>query len=209
MALPCIEVADAPANEAFLSNPKDVSIVKPALDILTASKGIIKVYYGLQTEDRKHVYVYNVWEDLQDHKNLQADPVVYPELGKQCAKFGTRNADVIHIQPTSEPYKALSSPATELAYITVKPGQSKEKVESKVAELVNAASSLPEKWGGLAAVWGPTVEKSDTIGLIIGWTSVEAHWTAVKSVPELIKLLGEIREIADISLTHAELTEFQ
>lgn len=42
MTLPCIEVADAPATEAFLANPKDVSIVQPALEILKKSPGIIK-----------------------------------------------------------------------------------------------------------------------------------------------------------------------
>jgi len=208
MSLPCVEVADAPATEAYIANPKDVTIVKPALDILKNSKGIIKVYSGLQTEDAKHAFVYNVWEDIKDHHSLQAEPVIYPELGRQVGRFMTRASDVIHIQPTAEPYKALGAPATELAFMTVKPGQSKEAVEAKLVELVTAANSLPESWGAISAVWGPTVEKPDTLGLIIGWTSVDAHWKTVQTVPQLIQLLKEMREIADISLTHAELTEY-
>lgn len=114
-----------------------------------------------------------MWEDLQDHRNLQADTVQYPILGKHCGQFMAAAADVIHIQPLAEPYKALESPATELAYMTVKPGVSKETLESKLDQLAKTVNSLPESNGAISAVWGPTVEKDDTLGLIIGWTSVD------------------------------------
>ncbi|CCM05047.1 uncharacterized protein FIBRA_07249 [Fibroporia radiculosa] len=211
MSLPCVEVADAPATEAFLANPKDVSLVQPALDILKKSPGIIKVYYGLQTEERKHGYVFNgeyIWEKLQDHRNLQAEPEIYPELGKQCSRFFTQRSEMVHINPTADPFKAIGSPATEVASISLKAGQSKEVLEQQVGLLAATVNGLPEHWGAISAVWGPTVERDDTFGLIIGWTSVDAHWNTVKTVPELIQLLKEIREIADISLIHAELTEY-
>ncbi|KAI0933594.1 hypothetical protein AcW1_005382 [Taiwanofungus camphoratus] len=208
MALPCVEVAEAPSSEAFRANPKDTSIVQPALGILKSSKGIVKIYYGLQTEDEKHAFIYNVWEALEDHKRLQADPVVYPELGKYDKNVFARTSDVIHIQPTSEPYKALGAPVTELAYITVKPGQSKEKVEELVDALAKAVDALPAEWGEISASWGPTVEKDDVLGLMIGWTSVDAHWNTVKTVPEVIETLNQIRQVADITLTHAALTEW-
>jgi len=208
MSLPCIEVADAPATEAYKADPTSVTLVGPAMDILKKSQGIIKVYYGLQTEDDKHVYVYNVWEDIKDHHRLQADAVTYPILGEKCAQFMTERSRMVHIQPTSEPYAALGAPATELAYVTVKPGQSKEKVETIGSSLMNLMNELGDKGGVISAVWGPTVEKDDTIAFIIGWTSVEAHWNTVKSNPDAIKLLGELREIADITLTHANLKEY-
>lgn len=49
MALPCVEVAEAPSSEAFRANPKDTSIVQPALGILKSSKGIVK-YAAFRSE---------------------------------------------------------------------------------------------------------------------------------------------------------------
>ena len=114
-----------------------------------------------------------VWEDLQDHNNLQADSVQYPILGSHCQRFAAAATEITHIQPLAEPYKALEAPATELAYFTTKPGVSKEVLETKVEELVKTVNALPESWGAISAVWGPTVEKHDTLGLVIGWTSVD------------------------------------
>jgi len=208
MSLPCVEVAVAPANEAYLANPKDKSLVQPALDLLKGSKGLIKIYYGQEAEDAKTVYVYNIWEELQDHRNLQADPVQYPILGKHTEQFMAAGSSVIHIQPLAEPFKALEAPATELAYMKVIPGVSKETLENRLDGLVKAVNGLPESYGAISAVWGPTVENDDTLGLIIGWTSVDAHWDAVRTVPDLIQRLKDIREIATISLTHQLLAPY-
>ena len=45
MSLPCIEVATAPATEAFLGNPKDRSHVEAAFTLLKSTKGLIKYVY--------------------------------------------------------------------------------------------------------------------------------------------------------------------
>ncbi|KZT70174.1 hypothetical protein DAEQUDRAFT_737635 [Daedalea quercina L-15889] len=209
MALPCVEVATAPASEAFLANPKDVvSLVQPAFDLLKSTKGLLKIYYGRETEDPSQVYVYPIWEKLEDHKALQADAVQYPILGEHCGRFMGAASNVIHIRPLAEPYKALEAPATELAYMTVNPGVPKATLETKLDELAKMVNALPESWGAISAVWGPTVERDDTLGLIIGWTSVDAHWNAVKTVPELISQLKDIREIATINLTHQILAPY-
>ncbi|KZT11601.1 uncharacterized protein LAESUDRAFT_720850 [Laetiporus sulphureus 93-53] len=209
MSLPCIEVAETPSTEAFLANPKDKSLVQPALDLLKNSKGIVKSYYGLQSEEEKHFYVYNVWERLQDHENLQADAVNYPILQQHCLKVMAGAPNVIHIQPAAEPYKALSAPTTELGFITIKPGVSKATVEAKTKELVANANKLPAEWGVISAVWGRVVEKDDTLALVIGWTSVEQHWKTVSTVPEVVAQLDDMRKVADIALTHSELSEWK
>ncbi|KZT11603.1 uncharacterized protein LAESUDRAFT_720854 [Laetiporus sulphureus 93-53] len=213
MSLPCIEVAEAPSTEALLASPKDKSLVQPALDLLKNSKGIVKIYYGLQSEERKHCYVYNIWERLQDHENLQADAVNYPILQQHCSNVMASASDMIllseiHIQPAAEPYKALSAPTTELGFITIKPGVSKATVEAKTKELVANANKLPAEWGVISAVWGRVVEKDDTLALVIGWTSVEQHWKTVSTVPEVVAQLDDMRKVADIALTHSELSEW-
>ncbi|TFY65030.1 hypothetical protein EVJ58_g2233 [Rhodofomes roseus] len=184
MSLPCIEVVTVPANEAFIASPKDRSVVQPAFDFLKSNRGLINADHERRST------------------SIPADPVQHAILGKHCKQFMGGAPEVIHIQPLAEPYKALEAPATELAYITVNAGVSKETLETKLDELAKAVNALPESYGAISAVWGPTVEKADTLGLIIGWTSVEAHWNTVKTVPELIQLLKDIREIATISLTH-------
>ncbi|GBE82669.1 hypothetical protein BKA93DRAFT_822942 [Sparassis latifolia] len=205
MAPLCIEVADAPSTAAFRA---DQAIAGPAGEILKNTQGVVKVYYGLQFEEEKHVYVCNVWERLDDHRRLQADAVAYPLLGKACAQFMAGGSRIVHIYPTSEPYGALAAPATELAYVTVKPGQSKEKVDEYGAALMALMNGLPESYGVRTAVWGQTEENPNTIAFVIGWTSVEAHFNTVKTHPEAIRLLTELREIADITLSHAELKAY-
>lgn len=104
---------------------------------------------------------------------MQADSVQYPILGKHCQQFAAAATEIVHINPLAEPYKALGAPATELAYMTTKPGTPKEVLEAKMDELAKTMNALPKSWGMVSAVWGPTVEKDDTLGLIIGWTSVD------------------------------------
>ncbi|EMD34351.1 hypothetical protein CERSUDRAFT_117230 [Gelatoporia subvermispora B] len=206
-ALPCVEIAWAGSADAYRENPADISLVQPALDILKRFPGIVKVYHGLQTEDQKDCYIYNVWETLGHHEALQKHPEEYPALRAAVLKFWGTHPRILHVQPTSEPYAALGAPVTELALFTLKPGQSKEKLEELASLLTGGAPR--EGTGLIDAVWGPVVERSDMVGLILGWTSVEAHWKLVTTDPGAIDLLKQIREIADIEVTHTVQQEYK
>ncbi|OCH90660.1 hypothetical protein OBBRIDRAFT_586678 [Obba rivulosa] len=207
-ALPCVEIAWSGSNDAYRENPADTSLVQPAFDILKRSDGIIKIYHGLQTEDQKDAYIYIVWETLGHHEALQKNPTEYPALGEAVLKFWSAPPRMLHVQPTSEPYAALGAPATELALATLKPGQSKERLEELVDTLTKGAPP-GEATGLVSAVWGPVVERSDMVALILGWTSVEAHWKLVTTDPGAIELLKQIREIADIEVTHSAQHEYK
>ncbi|KAF9821601.1 hypothetical protein IEO21_00447 [Rhodonia placenta] len=205
-----VEIADALAADAFLASPRDPNLVKPALDIVAEAQGSLRTYYGLQTEERKHSYLVNVWDAIQSHHDLQANKAVYGEFKKNITSLAKSHPDILHVQiKNGDPYKALNAPVTAFTTITLKPGESKELLEEKVREVTEAGNSIPASWGSYGIVSGPIIEKEATYALIIGWDSAEAHWKTVTTVPELVNPLTEIRGLADIGSAHVALVEYK
>ncbi|KAI0806916.1 hypothetical protein C8Q74DRAFT_1362484 [Fomes fomentarius] len=73
-ALPTVEVAFAPATEAFRANPRDLPLVKPTLEILNKADGQIKSWYGIQHEDKQTAYVLVE----ADHRTFVVAPLFFP-----------------------------------------------------------------------------------------------------------------------------------
>ena len=136
---------------------------------------------------------------------------------------------MVHVRPTSEPYKALGAPVTEIAYFTPQAGHSKSEVEQVVDAIAKAMVAAGEAYGVVDAAWGPTVEKENTVGLFIGWTSVDvcasssllahlvallicvdgqAHWDAIKTNKTLADLIDKIKSISVVDFVHVELTKY-
>ncbi|OBZ75177.1 hypothetical protein A0H81_04819 [Grifola frondosa] len=200
MAFPCVEIAKAAPTDAFRADPKDVNIVQPALNLLKSCDGMIKEFYGLQTEETKKAYVINVWESLDHHKKLQTDETKYPILNKNTETFFSGAVDILHVQLTSEPYKAFQAPVTEIATFTLHEGQSKEQLEEWVNALVNGVNALPEDSGAYWASWGPSVEKDNVLVVFIGWESVKAHFEVVKTNQLAMDIISKCRGISTIEL---------
>ncbi|CCM05036.1 uncharacterized protein FIBRA_07238 [Fibroporia radiculosa] len=207
MSLPIIEIIHGKAIDAVTADPWNKAIVGPALDIVGNAPGSLKIYRGLQTEEPKHLYVYVAWTELQAHKNFQADPVNYPEVGKRVGSFMVSDRDMFHVEPSADPYKALNAPVTELALLTPRPGYTKENVAEKVKTLVESPHSLQEDLGLISAFWGPVVEKENTLALIVGWKSVEAQ-RGIFAVPQVAALLKACSEVAELQVTLASLLEY-
>ncbi|KAI0781366.1 hypothetical protein BD413DRAFT_504828 [Trametes elegans] len=211
MALPTIEIVHKAAPEAFRANPTDRALVKDAFDILSAQKGQLQKYYGLEHEDKATTYLFIAWEDLEDHQRLMNDKETYPRLGKAAETFfvpeGGKEA-MIHVRPISEPYKAFEAPVVELAHFTVKQGVSKGTLEQTVDTLTKEMNAAGDSEGVVYATWGPTVEKDDTVTIIIGWQSVEAHIKAVTTNPTLSGLVNKLKELADFTLVHVPLKKW-
>ncbi|KAI0350210.1 hypothetical protein OH77DRAFT_1514494 [Trametes cingulata] len=206
MALPTIEVVHKRATEAFRANPKDASLVKDAFDILSAQKGQLQKYYGLEHEDKETAYAVIAWEELEDHYRLMKDAETYPRLGAATSTFFDSTQPgketMLHVRPTSEPYKAFEAPVTEIAHFTLKEGKSKSELEELVDTLAKAVNAAGDSEGAVYAAWGPTVEKDNLVVLFIGWTSVEAHWNAVQNNKTLSDLVSKGKSLADIQLVH-------
>ena len=161
---------------------------------------------------------------------MVSNQTVYARLRETITSiFDTSAAalQVIHIKPTSEPYKALEAPVLEIATFTLNEGESKPALENSVQELANGAIG---RAGVIDASWGPIVEKPNAVALFIGWTTVEvhlsvhrtltlscivmfgtdvrlaqAHWDLVHGDPELADLIGKCAAISTIELVHVPL----
>ncbi|KAI0637416.1 hypothetical protein C8Q77DRAFT_1097451 [Trametes polyzona] len=213
MSLPTIEVIYLPATEAYRANPKDESLLKPAFDLLAEQKGHLQTYAGIKHEDKATAYVVVAWETLEDHRRLQENKELYPVLNAKTTTFfdvskPPAESTMVHVRPTSEPYKALGAPVTEIAYFTPQAGHSKSEVEQVVDAIAKAMVAAGDAYGVVDAAWGPTVEKENTVGLFIGWTSVDAHWNAIKTNKTLADLIDKIKSISAVNLVHVELTKY-
>ncbi|EIW60784.1 uncharacterized protein TRAVEDRAFT_165861 [Trametes versicolor FP-101664 SS1] len=210
MSLPTIEVVYRPGTEAFRAKPKDASFVKPAFDILSQQKGQLQKFFGLQHEDKTSAYVIVAWEDLEDHKRLMNDTETYPRLGAAVGSFFDVTAkapqNMVHVRPTSDPFKAFEAPVTEIAYFTLKAGTSKDAGEQLIDTLSKAMIAAGSADGVVHSAWGPVVEKDNVIALFIGWTSVDAHHKAISANTTLAGLITQLRAAFEVDLVHVEFT---
>ncbi|KAH9857623.1 hypothetical protein C2E23DRAFT_284027 [Lenzites betulinus] len=212
MSFPTIEIVYKPATDAFIANPKDAALMKPAFDILSAQKGQPQKYYGLEHEDKATGYLFIAWDALEDHQRMMNDAETYPKLGAAVGAFfdgaKTGKNEMIHVRPTSDPYKAFEAPVTELALFTLQEGKSKAELEQAIGTLSDAMNAAGEADGVVSSSWGPIAEKDNGFALFIGWTSVDAHWNAVKNNKTLSAPVGQIKAIATIELVHVPLTKW-
>ena len=111
---------------------------------------------------------------MKHHQDLINDAEAYPKLKKEIGSiFDASKLNMFHAALTSEPYKALEAPVTELAIFTLHDGQSKNTLEGLVDDLAKAVNAAPKSAGAILAAWGPIVEKDNSIALVIGWTSID------------------------------------
>ncbi|RPD59183.1 hypothetical protein L226DRAFT_510337 [Lentinus tigrinus ALCF2SS1-7] len=209
MSLPVVEVICAPATEAFRANPRSLPLVAPTFDILKKVDGQIRSYYGLQHEDSSLAYTLVAWESLGHHHELMNDEVAYPPLVDVIQKIiDPFKLKMFHCAFTSEPYKALQAPVTELATFTLNPGQSKDALEGLVEDLSQAMNAAPRDSGVVHAAWGPTIEHDDMVALFVGWTSIEAHWNLVKTDQTIVNLVNNLRNISTIKVVHIPMSYY-
>ncbi|CDO68872.1 hypothetical protein BN946_scf185000.g15 [Trametes cinnabarina] len=209
MSLPTIEVVWKQATEAFRADPKNREHVKSAFDILSAQKGQLQKYFGVQHEDRATAYAIIAWAELDDHYKLMNDAETYPRLGEATKSFfePSSPSNMVHVRPTAEPFKAFEAPVTEIAWFTLKEGHSKSDLEQQVDALTKTILAGGPANGVVSGAWGPTVEKDSVIGLFLGWTSVEAHWNAVKD-KTIGDMIAKIQTIASVEVIHIPLTKW-
>ncbi|KAI0320535.1 hypothetical protein OF83DRAFT_1081538 [Amylostereum chailletii] len=199
MADKAYEVAYWPASDAVLEDP---SLVDPALDILR-TKTPYPLFTGIQTE-APNFWVVIVWETVNAHKEFMASPE-YPGLVEALAPtFKTKEVTLVHAHFTADPLGAFGAQATEHAWITAKAGVGADVVVAVIERILSVVREERQAVSSGGA-WGRVVEKSEEILLVIGWTSVEAHVGFVSGGGPGEALVNELREIADIRMSHAKL----
>lgn len=169
---------------------------------------------------------------MEDHHKLIADKETYAVLGQHCSLFwANTSVKMVHVRPTSEPYKAFGSPVTEIALFSLREGESKEKLEEYVSTLAKRIDALDADAGAFGPAWGPVVEHDNKVVLFVGWTSVEVLRCFVLAVDRqklivmllfsflqvsqkaigsaaAVDLIANIRKIADVTLVYVKLSKW-
>ncbi|RPD59180.1 hypothetical protein L226DRAFT_536186 [Lentinus tigrinus ALCF2SS1-7] len=210
MGNPTVEFAYAPATEIMRQDPHNEGALAETISILKAQDGVIKIYNGLQHEDKATTYLLVVWESYEHHEKLMKDEVTYPILGSALSSvLDLSKISLLHVKPTNEPYKAFEAPVLEIVTYTLHDGQSKTKLEGLVDKLANHLTNTAKSSTEVANVfhtsWGPTREKDNVLVLFIGWPSIEAHLDLVKNDPGAIDIIGQCKAISDVDVIHVPL----
>ncbi|KAJ7069763.1 hypothetical protein C8F01DRAFT_527375 [Mycena amicta] len=198
--MPCIQIAGFPISEAFVSSP---DTFKAPLDVIKTAQGHIKSYYGVQVEDKQSGYFVSVWETYEDHLKLIAEPG-YQSLVQilRPATIDSSKFNRNHIDVSTDPLAALSSPAVEFVVFTLKNGPTDaDKLVPLLTELesgLNAAAGAHPP-----CIWGQSREDKSKFLLVVGWDTVEAHWEAVKEGTGLHATVGKIASLADLVIGHS------
>ncbi|KAK7022259.1 hypothetical protein R3P38DRAFT_3195642 [Favolaschia claudopus] len=107
-----------------------------------------------------------------------------------------------HINVSVDFNPAFSAPAVEYGVLTLKPGQSADKLASLGGELVKMLDAAT----GVHAptLWGQSIEDGNKFLLVVGWDSLEAHQAAV-SGGSFSGIITQLTEIAELSVKHAHM----
>ncbi|KZT66440.1 hypothetical protein DAEQUDRAFT_768014 [Daedalea quercina L-15889] len=204
MPAACVEIACAPATEAFIADPHADALVRPALEILRGVPGVRHIHYALDPA-RNYAYVLNVWASLDDHRRLQADGKTYAALAKRVALVKARRSDIEHVLATSgDPCQVLRAPANEVVHFAVKSGGEVGALEGLVGTLVEALRRACD----VSVFWGRIAEREDTLCLVAGWNSVETSWETALTNAEVSNIVKEIGVVADMQRVSLKLTEW-
>ncbi|KAJ6585069.1 hypothetical protein B0H19DRAFT_409464 [Mycena capillaripes] len=200
--MPTLQIATFPVSEAFVSKPE---IFKAPMDVIKTAEGHISSFYGLQVEDTKTGYFVSVWESYEHHQKLIGEPS-YASIIEALKPAVSGKLQRNHINVAGDVDTALSSPAVEFVVFTVKPDASAEKLETLLGELAKgldaAAGAHPP------CVWGQGIEDK-TKFLLVGWDTVDAHWEAVKEGTGLYATIGQIKEVAGLTIGHSHVKKHQ
>ncbi|KAF7977718.1 hypothetical protein HWV62_2996 [Athelia sp. TMB] len=164
--------------------------------------GIEASYHGFQYDDevdagaKKAVWV-NVWDSYDsapaelDHLKTHFKPENKPQ--------------VTHVRVGTDATKSLAAPCTEIATLTLKPGESAEALGS----FLDALKSLFAAGAGHHAMaWGPTFENPNVFVGILGWDTREDHIKAVAPGTEAYDIIQKMDAIAPVTLFHVDLKKF-
>lgn len=165
--IPTTEIIIFETSEDFR---KDVSILRPAFDIVSKSDGFRKpVYSGTQIENPTTGYLFLNWDSLAHHQAVMTSPSYGPLLEELKPAFGGPSK-MYHVIFNDHPI-ALEQPVTEVLLITLKDPSHR----AEVFDIIGKISDQTKKM----IVFGPALEDENTIIVVGGWESVEAHWKTV------------------------------
>ncbi|KAJ3500153.1 hypothetical protein NMY22_g19356 [Coprinellus aureogranulatus] len=200
--MPVVEIATFPASEAFIADPTLLN--GPITNILAKADGFISAYVGLQVEDRKTAYLVVVWQSLEAHQKLIADPI-YPELGAQLKPALAGAINIQHVEFAGDATVAFNAPVTEVAIAKLKEGKAKEDFVAFIPTIVETSKAVPGIHG--PGAYGEVIEEQRSFYLVLGWESVEAHKAVVSSGGPGKEVVAKFLDLVDMTVVHVKFTK--
>jgi len=197
--MPTVQIAVFPVSDSFSSDPDSF---KAPLEAIKTADGHIGSYYGVQVEDPKTGYFVSVWESYEHHQKLIGEPS-YQSLVEGLKAAVAGKPDRNHITVSGDALVALSAPAVEFVVFTLKAGGSADTFKGLMQELAKGLDTSAGEHP--PCFWGQSVEDKSKYLLVVGWDTVAAHWEAVKEGTALNKVVGQIKEHADLTIGHAHI----
>jgi heme-degrading monooxygenase HmoA len=189
-------------SSSYLQDPSRLISELATTSSVDKIEGFSKAYLGFETEDPSNAFWVFEWTSKSAHDTYH-----------QTANFKTTQAasqKVFASRPThtfvgfSNTSRIFSAPVTEFVTFTLKRGVSMNALQPLVKQLQAKLQGTPKFYG---SSWAPVVDKPNVIHGVLGWESVQAHWSAVSSGP-LKEIIDEVKKIADLWLVHAVLTRY-
>ncbi|KAG2134337.1 hypothetical protein BD769DRAFT_1627251 [Suillus cothurnatus] len=201
---PVTQIMYFKTSSSYLQDPSRLISELATTSSVDKIEGFSKAYLGFETEDPSNAFwvfgksslrhpKFNCVELLVEWTSKSAHDTYH-----QTANFKTTQAasqKVFASRPThtfvgfSNTSRIFSAPVTEFPLV--------KQLQAKL-------QGTPKFYG---SSWAPVVDKPNVIHGVLGWESVQAHWSAVSSGP-LKEIIDEVKKIADLWLVHAVLTRY-
>ncbi|KAI0344826.1 hypothetical protein BDW22DRAFT_1354989 [Trametopsis cervina] len=180
--------------------------VLPEPLVRSAARSGLRLRYGLEAQESKHLYVIRAWDtsyalhdltcSFSEEANLHIDSIVPGVLDYR-----------MHVHLQCEPYTALASPLTEIVVWNLREGAQKAVVEALLTKLMGIVNTIPFGDGMYKAGWGHVTNDESKYVVMIGWTTLEAFFAAVQNSPAGRAVLDELDEFTVRHIRHVPLNQ--
>ncbi|KAG2153121.1 uncharacterized protein EDB93DRAFT_1082595 [Suillus bovinus] len=195
---PVTKIMQFKPSPSYLQDP---SRFVSELAAKSSAETIDGAYHGLEVEDPSNAFWVFEWASLSAHgAHHQTDD--FKAVKETVKQIHTTEPTHMFVH-FSDPSRIFSAPVTEFVTFTLKEGINMDALQPLVEQLQDKLQGTPEFYG---SSWAPVVDKPNVVHGVLGWESVQAHWDAVSSGP-LKEIIDKVKEVADLWLVHAKLTQ--
>ncbi|KAF8967025.1 hypothetical protein BDZ97DRAFT_561754 [Flammula alnicola] len=199
--MPIVEIVWWSATDDFLADFD--ALFKSTVDHVSATNGCLRVYYGIEEEDRTNFWMVVVWQSHAHHQAMIDRPDYPVMVGRLQPFFRDGQLKMNHIEFNKETDAAFNAPVTAISFLTLKEGRTKEEADEALRALIKVLDEGPGSFQ--PATWGETEEDAEKTILVVGWSSVQIHHEVVRDNTTLYSgRIAELKKITDIEIVHVK-----
>ncbi|KDR82910.1 hypothetical protein GALMADRAFT_238558 [Galerina marginata CBS 339.88] len=169
--MPVVEFVWWSASDEFLDDYD--GLFKPTIDHVSKAEGCLRIFTGLQEQDRTSFWMVVVWESHELHQAMMDRPDYPAMVGRLKPFFRDGQIKMNHVEFNNETDAAFNAPLTSISFLTLKDGASLEDLDRLFRVLDNLVD--PNHGGYPPGAWGATHEDPRKVLYLTGWDSDQAH----------------------------------